>query len=175
MKYQKSTWGFCIIFLKWYTSWSKWLSQLLLNIVIVAFSFFFFYFYFILLYNTVWFCHTLTWIPMGVHAFPNMNPPSHLLPHKISLGHPRAPAPSRLYPASDIDWRFDSYMIVYMRNIFLMVACFFGIIHVWFRREIIHKLTLRKKVLIISLSMVIESRIMGVHTLGENQCGEPEK
>ena len=36
------------------------------------FFFFVFYFYFILLYNTVWFCHTLTWIPMGVHAFPNM-------------------------------------------------------------------------------------------------------
>ena len=32
----------------------------------------------------------------------------------ISLGHPRAPAPSMLYPASDIDWRFDSYLIVYM-------------------------------------------------------------
>ena len=31
-----------------------------------------------------------------------------------SLCHPHAPAPSMLYPASDIDWRFDSYMIVYM-------------------------------------------------------------
>ena len=34
--------------------------------------------------------------------------------HNTSLGHPHAPAPSMLYPASDIDWRFDSYMIVYM-------------------------------------------------------------
>ena len=41
-------------------------------------------------------------------------PPSHLPPHNISLGHPRAPAPSMLYPASDIDWRLNSYMIVYM-------------------------------------------------------------
>ena len=32
------------------------------------------------------------------------NPPSHLPPHNIPLGHPRAPAPSILYPASDIDW-----------------------------------------------------------------------
>lgn len=56
-----------------------------------------------------------------------------------------------------------------------LYGCFFGIIHVWFRKEIIHKLTLRKKVLIIPLSMVVESRIMGVHTLGENQRGEPEK
>ena len=43
-----------------------------------------------------------------------MNPPSHLPSHNISLGHPHAPAPSMLYPASDVDWQFDSYMIVYM-------------------------------------------------------------
>ena len=41
-------------------------------------------------------------------------PPSHLPPHNISLGHPHGPAPSMLYPALDIDWRFDSYMIAYM-------------------------------------------------------------
>ena len=29
-------------------------------------------------------------------------------------GHPHSPAPSILYPASDIDWQFVSYMIVYM-------------------------------------------------------------
>ena len=45
---------------------------------------------------------------------PKHEPPSHLPPHNISLGHPHAPAPSMLYPASDIDWRFDSFMIVYM-------------------------------------------------------------
>ena len=45
---------------------------------------------------------------------PRHEPPFHLPPHNISLGHPHAPAPSMLYPASDIDWRFDSYMIVYM-------------------------------------------------------------
>ena len=47
-------------------------------------------------------------------CIPKHEPPSHLPPHNISLGHPHAPAPSMLYPASDIDWRFDSYMIVYM-------------------------------------------------------------
>ena len=36
---------------------------------------------------------------------PKHEPPSHLPPHNISLGHPHAPAPSMLYPASDIDWR----------------------------------------------------------------------
>ena len=45
---------------------------------------------------------------------PKHEPPSHFPPHYIPLGHPRAPAPSMLYPASDIDWRFNSYMIVYM-------------------------------------------------------------
>ena len=45
---------------------------------------------------------------------PKHEPPSHLPPYNISVGHPHAPAPSMLYPASDIDWRFDSYMIVYI-------------------------------------------------------------
>ena len=47
-------------------------------------------------------------------CIPKYEPPSHLPPHNIPLGHPHAPAPSMLYPASDIDWRFDSYMIVDM-------------------------------------------------------------
>ena len=45
---------------------------------------------------------------------PKHEPPSHLPPHNISVGHPHVPAPSMLYPASDIDWRFNPYMIVYM-------------------------------------------------------------
>ena len=32
----------------------------------------------------------------------------------FDIGHYHAPAPSMLCPASDIDWRFDSYVIVYM-------------------------------------------------------------
>ena len=34
---------------------------------------------------------------MGVHVFPILNPPFHLPPHIIPLGHPSAPAPSILY------------------------------------------------------------------------------
>ena len=41
-------------------------------------------------------------------------PPSLLPPRTIPLGHPSAPAPSILYPASNLDWRFVSYMILYM-------------------------------------------------------------
>ena len=68
-------------------------------------------FYFTILY---WFCHTLTWIHHGCTCVPKHEPPSHLPPHNISLGHYRSPAPNMLYPALDIDWRFDSYMIVCM-------------------------------------------------------------
>ena len=68
-------------------------------------------FYFRILY---WFCHTLTWIHHGCTCVPKHEPPSHLPPHIISLDHPRAPAPSILYPASNIDRWFISYMIVYM-------------------------------------------------------------
>ena len=46
----------------------------------------------------------------GVHVFPIVNQP----PHTIPLGHPSAPAPSFLYPALNLDWRFISYMILYM-------------------------------------------------------------
>ena len=68
-------------------------------------------FYFTMLY---WFCHTLTWIHHGCTCDPKHEPPSHLPPYNIPLGHPHAPAPSMLYPASDIDWWFNSYMIVYL-------------------------------------------------------------
>ena len=68
-------------------------------------------FYFTILY---WFCHTSTWICHGCTRVPHPEPPSHLPPHTIPLGHPSAPAPSFLYPASNLDWRFVSYMILYM-------------------------------------------------------------
>ena len=50
----------------------------------------------------------------SVHVFPILNPPPNLPPGTIPLGHPSAPAPSILYPASNLDWRFISYMILYM-------------------------------------------------------------
>ena len=50
---------------------------------------------------------------MGVHQFPNLTP-FHFPPHTISLGHPSAPAQSIMYPASNLDWRFISFTILYM-------------------------------------------------------------
>ena len=49
--------------------------------------------------------------------FPNMNPPPTSLPT-----HPHAPAPSMLHPTSDMDWRFNSYMTVYMLEFPLMLS-----------------------------------------------------
>ena len=73
--------------------------------------YFFFFFYFTVLY---WFCHTSTWIRHRCTRVPNPEPHSHLPPRTIPLGHPSAPAPSILYPASNLDWWFISYMILYM-------------------------------------------------------------
>jgi len=67
--------------------------------------------YFTILY---WFCHTSTWICHGCTRVPDPELPSHIPPRTIPLGHPSAPAPSILYPALNLDWRFVSYMILYM-------------------------------------------------------------
>ena len=66
--------------------------------------------YFIILY---WFCHTSTWICHRCTRVAPPEPPSHFLPHTVPLSHPSAPAPSIQYPASNLDWRFISYMILY--------------------------------------------------------------
>ena len=67
--------------------------------------------YFTILY---WFCHTSTWIRHRYTCVPHPEPSSLLPPRIIPLGHPSAPAPSILYPASNLDWRFVSYMRLYM-------------------------------------------------------------
>ena len=70
-----------------------------------------YFFYFIILY---WFCHTLTWICHGCTCVPHPEPPLHLTPHPIPLGHPSAPALSTLSHASNLDWWSVSCMIIYM-------------------------------------------------------------
>ena len=57
------------------------------------------------------FCHTLTWISMGVHVSPILNPPPS---HPIPLGCPSAPALSALFNASNLDWWSVSHMVIYM-------------------------------------------------------------
>ena len=50
----------------------------------------------------------------GILVFPTLSPSPLLPPHPIPLGHPRAPAPSTTYHASNLDWWFISHMIIYM-------------------------------------------------------------
>ena len=65
---------------------------------------FFFYFYFILLCNTVLVLPYIDMNPPWVYTSSQSWIP--LPPHIISLDHPHAPAPSILYPVSNIDWHF---------------------------------------------------------------------
>ena len=72
-----------------------------------------FFFHFTILY---WFCHTSTCICHGCTHVPYPEPHSHLPPHTIPLGHPSAPAPSFLYPASSFwvtfQWCFSQNNIL---------------------------------------------------------------
>ena len=73
--------------------------------------YFIFYFIFFLFIYYVYFMFIYFFF---LTCVPKHEPPSHLPPHNISLGHPHAPAPSKLLPTSDMDWRFNSYMTAYM-------------------------------------------------------------
>ena len=65
--------------------------------------------YFTILY---WFLPYINMNPSQVYT---CSPSWTLLPpHTIPLGRPSAPAPSIQYHASNLDWRFISYMILYM-------------------------------------------------------------
>ena len=47
----------------------------------------------------------------GVHVFSILNPPSHLPPHPIPLGHPSAPAPNTLRSG---EWPTDGKILIRM-------------------------------------------------------------
>ena len=75
---------------------------------------FIFQFYFFTLQYCIGFAIHWHESATGVHVFPILNPAPNLPPHPIPLAHPSAPAPSMLYQASKLDWRFVSHMIIYM-------------------------------------------------------------
>ena len=52
-------------------------------------------------------------LPWVYTCSPSRNP-TRLPPHTIPLCHPSATAPSKLYHASNLDWRFVSHMILHM-------------------------------------------------------------
>ena len=79
------------------------------------YSIFFFSVLFIfLLYNILLVLPYIDMYRHGCTCVPHPEPPSHLPPHPIPLGHPSAPAPSTLSHALNLDWRFVSHMIIYM-------------------------------------------------------------
>ena len=59
------------------------------------------------------FCYTSTWNCHRYTCVHRLEPFSHLPLCTIPLGHPGAPAPSILCPASDLDWWLVSHMILY--------------------------------------------------------------
>ena len=60
------------------------------------------------------FCHILTWISHGWTCVPSSWTPSHLPPHPMPLGCPRALALSALLHALNLHWSFILHMIIYM-------------------------------------------------------------
>ena len=84
-------------------------AALLLSETNLVLLYLLFHFYFTLQYCIGFAIH---WYESAIWV-PNPEPPSHHPPHIISLGHPSAPAPSILYHALNLDWRFISYMILY--------------------------------------------------------------
>ena len=87
-------------------------SLIIWNFVLFLYKFIYFNWRLITLQYCIGFAIHQHECATGVHVFPILN--SHLPPHTIPLGHPGAPAPSILYPALNLDWRFISYMILYM-------------------------------------------------------------
>ena len=88
----------CFFCCCWFLFFFSDMFLFLLFLIFLTFLLFFFL-YFTILY---WFCHTSTCIHHGCTHFPHLEPPSHLHPHTIPLGHPSVPAPSFLYPALNL-------------------------------------------------------------------------
>ena len=91
-------------------------TSLIYFFIISIFLSYVLYFFILFLIFTIlyWFCHISTWICHRYTRVPHREPSSLLPPCTIPLGHPSAPASSILYPASNLDWWFISYMILYM-------------------------------------------------------------
>ena len=78
--------------------------------------FFFFNWRLITLQHCGCLCHTFTWIRHACTCVPHPEPPSHLSPHPVPQGHPRAPALSTLSHALNLDWRSTSHFNAILPN-----------------------------------------------------------
>ena len=96
------------------SSFHLFIFKIILFVVVVVGKYFFFnfilFFNFTILY---WFCHISKWIRHRYTCVPHPEPSSLLPPHTIPLSPPIAPAPSIQYHASNLDWRFVSYLFLY--------------------------------------------------------------
>ena len=86
----------------------------ILSVLLPFYSFSVFIIIFFLFYNIGSVLPYINMNPPRCTCVPHPEPSSHLPPHCKSQGHPSAPAPSILYHASNLDWWFISYMILYM-------------------------------------------------------------
>ena len=80
------------------------------------------------------FCHTLTWISHGCTCVPHPEPPSHLPPHPIPLGHPSAPALSTyLKCETDRQFRLDAWdKGMFLNGWIICVICLFILLqNIW--------------------------------------------
>ena len=102
--------------LKFSCTWSTgaWRESTIYLLYFFKFKFIYFNWRLITLQYCGGFCHTFTWISHGCTYVPHPDPPYHLPPHPIPLGHPTAPALSTLSHASNLDWLSVSHMIIYM-------------------------------------------------------------
>ena len=101
--------NYLIYFFFFFLSYSLFFFFLIVTII--------FYFFNLILFNFTilcWFCHISKRIRHRYTCVPHPEPSSLLPPHTIPLGRPSAPAPSIQYRASNLDWRFISYMILYI-------------------------------------------------------------
>ena len=67
---------------------------------------------FIFFYNIILVLPYINMNPPRVYTCSPSRAPSHLPPRTIPLGHHSAPAPSIMYPALNLDWRFVSHIII---------------------------------------------------------------
>jgi len=62
---------------------------------------------------------------MGVHASHHPETPSHLPPHPIPLGCPRAPALGALLHALNLHWSSILHIVIYMFQCYSLISFFF--------------------------------------------------
>ena len=83
---------------------------------------FFFFFFTLFQGNFIYFIYFLILKSLILTCVPKHEPPSHLPPHNISLGHPHAPAPniySFIWPKILLPWQFSGFVGIINHIVYL--------------------------------------------------------